>query len=151
MSRGHDANWSFLWNDFLRGLIPFGGELGLQSAGSWFNQVFRVEEGIEGTSGWGFGLVAEGLLIGGGAGIILVMAFVSAMVSLFYKMRVRSEYWYVFYLLSLSTAIYCIRADLANVLSMTFKVGGAAVLMLYGLGRFRRIGWASGKREKRSA
>ena len=151
VSRGHDANWSFLWNDFLRGLIPFGGKLELQSSTAWFNQVYRIEEGIGGTSGWGLGLVAEGTLIGGIPGIILVMTLVSAMLSLFYKMRVRSEYWYVFYLLSLSTAIYCIRADLANVLSMTFKVGGAAVLMLYGLGRFRRIGRASGTRERRSA
>lgn len=150
VSRGHDANWSFLGNDFLRGLIPFGGKLELQSSTAWFNQVYRLEEGIGGTSGWGLGLVAEGSLIGGIPGIILVMAFVSAMVSLFYKMRVRSEYWYVFYLLSLSTAIYCIRADLANVLSMTYKVGGAAVLMLYLLGRFRRFGRASGKWKKRS-
>ncbi|MNR68974.1 hypothetical protein D3C85_1938930 [compost metagenome] len=34
----------------------------------------------------------------------------------------------MFYILALSTAVYCIRSDLANFLSQTFKVGGLAVV-----------------------
>lgn len=75
-------------------------------------------------------MVAEGLLFGGVAGILVAMSLVAVVLVGFYRWRNRSEYWYVFYLLALSSAIYCIRADLANLLSMTFKIGGSAVLLV---------------------
>lgn len=118
--------------------MPLGGKLGLLNSAAWFHQVYRLEEGIAGAAGWGFGLVAEGCLIGGIPGIIFVMSFVSVSLAVLYQCRMRSEYWYVFYLLSLSTAIYCIRADMASVLSQTYKIGGVAVWFMYLLGRFRK-------------
>lgn len=130
VSRGYEPSWSFLWNDLLRGVLPFSSEMGFMNSVAWFHNVYRYEEGIEGSSGWGFHLVAEGLLFGGVAGILVAMSLVAVVLVGFYRWRNRSEYWYVFYLLALSSAIYCIRADLANLLSMTFKIGGSAVLLV---------------------
>ena len=75
--KGYESSWSFLWNDFIRGIVPFGARMGYQSATGWFDQVYRFDEGIQGSSGWGLGLVAEGCLAGGIPGIILVLSFVS--------------------------------------------------------------------------
>ena len=130
VSRGYEPSWSFLWADLLRGILPFSSDSGLMNSVAWFHSVSRYEEGIDGSSGWGFHLVAEGLLFGGVAGICVVMSLAAVLLVGFYRLRNRSEYWYVFYLLALSSAIYCIRADLANLLSMTFKIGGSAVLLI---------------------
>jgi len=126
-----DQSWSFLFSDIARGLLPFGGHFGLQSSGAWYNAIFRWELGIEGSSGWGFGLAAQGYLIANYTGICLVFLIVGAFLSWLYEKRFKSEYWYAFYLLSLTTSIYCIRADVANFLSQTFKIGGVAILSIY--------------------
>ena len=136
IQHGFEPSWSFVWSDIVRGLVPFGEVYGFQSTGAWFHWIYRPDEGIGGTSGWGFGLVAQGVLVGGLPGIALVMGSVAVILALLYKRRMRSEYWYVFYLLALSTSLYCIRADLANLLSQTFKVGGLCVLGLYAIRRY---------------
>lgn len=125
----HDTG--FLLGDVARGLLPFGGADAYESSGSWYNRVFRVEHGFAGTSGWGFGLVPLGLLVGGTAGVATVLAGVSIALHAIYFLRGRSEWWMTFYILALSATIYCIRADLANFLSQVFKIAGLAVIVLY--------------------
>lgn len=130
---------SFLWGDVARGLLPFAGADGFESSGSWYNRVFRAEHGFAGTSGWGFGLVPLGVLVGGTGGVILVLSVVSAMLHVCYFLRARSEWWMTFYILALSATIYCIRADLANFLSQVFKIAGSAVFCLYIASRLLRL------------
>ena len=122
---------SFLSGDVARGLLPFAGADGFESSGSWYNRVFRAEHGFAGTSGWGFGLVPLGVLVGGTGGVMLVLGFVSAVLHACYFLRARSEWWMTFHILALSATIYCIRADLANFLSQVFKIAGIAVFSLY--------------------
>lgn len=140
LSRGYDSSWRFLASNVFRGVVPFSSGLGVLSSVAWFHHVYRYEEGIEGTSGWGFHIVADGCLAGGLAGIMLIMACLAIFLCWFYHRRYRSEYGYLFYLMSLSSAIYCIRADLANLLSLVVKVGGSVVVFLYLLDRVLTTG-----------
>ena len=142
LSRGYEPSWSFLVSNIFRGLLPFSSGLGVMNSVAWFHNVYRYEEGMEGISGWGFHIVADGCLMGGPVGVVMTMAFLGVLLCWLYRIKYRSEYWYVFYLLTLSSSIYCIRADLANLLSQTFKVGGAVVLFIYMAGRFNRVGSA---------
>lgn len=126
-----EHNYLFIFTDVLRAFSPtiLLSDLNVYSSTEWFNRFFRVDNGFSGKFGWGFGLVAQGFLIGRGAGVILVMALISSIVSFFYNQRFRSVYFYVFYLMMLTTAIYCIRADMANFLSQSFKISGLMILI----------------------
>lgn len=125
------AGYSYLLNDFLRGVIPFSSSFGLESFAHWYDTIFRIENGVAGTSGWGSSLVAEGFVVDGARGVFVVMFMVSCMLHTLHKLMYRSIYWYVFYLLALSTSIYCIRADVANFVSQTFKISGLAIAALW--------------------
>jgi oligosaccharide repeat unit polymerase len=131
LSNGFESSWSFLFSDIARALVPFAGAQGFQSSGAWYNNVYREAKGFEGTSGWGFSLVAAGVLIQEGIGVVILFFFAGFVITKLYFRRTRSEYWYVFYLLTLSTLIYCIRADLANFLSQAIKLGGGSILFLF--------------------
>jgi oligosaccharide repeat unit polymerase len=128
-----DHDISFFFNDILRAFIPsfFLKDLDINSTVSWYHNEFRMRNGFGGTSGWGFGLVAEGYLIGKTFGIFFIMSFYALVIGILYNIRYKSIYWYIFYLLSYVTAIYVIRADIANLLSQVFKIGGFSVLILY--------------------
>jgi oligosaccharide repeat unit polymerase len=127
---GVEHSYNFLFTDLARGLLPMSGD-GLQSAGNWYNTVYRIENDFAGNSGWGFSLVAEGYLMGGPMGVVVVMALVGALAQTLYELRTRSDYWFAFYVLALPTLVYCIRADIANVVSQTIKIGGAAVVLYW--------------------
>lgn len=122
----------YLFTDIGRAFIPsiLLPGLHLESSTQWFNHTFRVGHGFDGSSGWGFGIIAHGYIIGGGLGIIFIMTIYSSILCYFYNARIKSIYWYVFYIMMLLTAIYCIRADLANFLSQSFKVTGTFLFLL---------------------
>jgi oligosaccharide repeat unit polymerase len=130
LHHGVEHSYSFLLNDLARGLLPMSGD-GLQSAGNWYNTVYRFDHNFTGNSGWGFSLVAEGYLVGGALGVVLVMGLVGAFTQALYALRTRSDYFFAFYVLALPTIVYCIRADLANLLSQTIKIGGTAVVLYW--------------------
>lgn len=122
----------YFFTDLLRAFVPsiLLPDLNLQSSTQWFNSTFRVEHGFHGSAGWGFGIIANGYIIGGVPGVIFIMAIYSSIMCVFFNARTRSIYWYIFYVLMLVTSIYCIRADLANFLSQSFKVTGAFIILL---------------------
>lgn len=130
---GVDHSFSFLINDVLRAFVPsaFISAIGIQSTGSWFDTIYRLENGFQGTSGWGFTIIGQGYLVSGCFGIFFVMTVIATIVSLLYRLAYKGQYYYVFYLLALTTYIYIIRADLANLLSQVFKIGGLAVIGVY--------------------
>ena len=127
----HDLSYFFC--DIVRAFLPsiFLPGFQVESVGSWFHNVYRVEHGFSGSSGWGFTLAGEGYLIASSFGILLIMALYSIVIGVSYNMRSKSVYWYVFYLLTLSTSVYVIRADLANFLSQVFKIGGLSIFIIY--------------------
>lgn len=130
---GVDHDISFLLSDISRAFIPtlVTGEADVQSSVAWFDKVFRIENGFSGTSGWGFAIVGFGYIVGGVAGIIAIMIFYAALLGALYNLRWRSIYWYAFYILALAAFVYVIRADLANLLSLLFKVSGLAMVLVY--------------------
>ncbi|MEX1014117.1 MAG: hypothetical protein WDZ80_03070 [Candidatus Paceibacterota bacterium] len=127
-----EHNFMFLYTDLLRAVSPtfLLSDLNVFSSTQWFNGTFRVVNGFSGTSGWGFGIVAQGFLLGGGAGVIVVMTLFSSIICFFYNQRFNSIYFYIFYLLMLTTAIYCIRADMANFISQSFKISGLMIMLV---------------------
>ena len=116
--------------DVMRGLIPFSSDLGFESATSWYNNTYRHLFDFASTSGWGFGLIPEGYVVGGEIGIFFIMFAVSFVLLKIYNIRYRSKMTYTFYILALTSSIYCIRSDLANFLSQTFKIGLFVVLLI---------------------
>ncbi|TBU74535.1 O-antigen polysaccharide polymerase Wzy [Phytopseudomonas daroniae] len=131
IENGVEHAYSFFWSDIARAFVPFGANYGFESTGSWYNNTYRVENGFSGTAGWGFSLIAQGYLIDGYVGVALVMGIVSSVLHYFYARRGLSSLWMIFYVMTLSTAIYCIRSDLANFLSQTFKVGGLCIVVYW--------------------
>ncbi len=139
LAYGVDHSLSYIYSDILRGLLPsFFSSLFLDlgSTASWFNRVYRVDNGFSGESGWGFGLVAQGYLVAGGAGISGVMFIVGAGLGKLFSLRFKSEYWYVFFVMSAAASVYCIRADIGNFISQSLKVSGSAVLLIFICHRF---------------
>jgi len=108
-------------------LLP---DINLESSNRWFNSTFRGQHGFDGAAGWGFGIIAHGYIIAGVPGVIFIMTIYSSIICYFFNARTKSIYWYIFYILMLVTAIYCIRADLANFLSQSFKVTGTFIFLL---------------------
>lgn len=135
---GVDYNLSYLFTDFLRALIPsfLIGDGNIYSASQWFNSSFRVLNDFQGRAGWGFGIIAEGYLLGGYVGVFVVIFIMSSIISRLYLVRFKSEYYYVWYILSLTVVLYVMRADLANLLSQIFKVNGLAIILLFLTSRF---------------
>lgn len=125
---GVDTNWKYLFNDVFRGLMPFGNTLGLSSATGWFHNIYRVDNGFAGSSGWGLGYLSEGFVCGGVRGVIAIFFVVGCVMGALFRFRSRAFQWHVFYVLACTSAIYCMRADMAAFLSMTFKIGGSAIL-----------------------
>jgi hypothetical protein len=124
---GFSEDWGFFYNDLLRGLLPPGFGSRLMSATGWFHSIYRVDEGFAGSSGWGLGFVAEGLLCSRTIGPFVLLGFVGGVVSVIYRARLNNKYNHVFYALAATSAVYCIRADIANFISMVFKLGLVAV------------------------
>lgn len=85
-------------------------------------------------------MIGTGYLVGGWWGIILITSIFSFVLSILYNMRIKSIYWYVFYLLAFTTAIYVIRGDMANFLLQVFKIGCLSVLILYIAHQFLKKG-----------
>ncbi len=139
---GVEHNIYFLFNDIIRAFTPsiLLPSIDIQSTGSWFNKIYRFENNFHGISGWGFSIIGTGYLVGGWWGIILITSIYSFVLSVLYNLRIKSIYWYAFYLLAFTTAIYVIRGDMANFLSQVFKIGCLSVLILYIAHQFLKKG-----------
>jgi len=130
---GVEQKFSFFYSDIMRAFTPsfFFSEIDVQSSGAWFNNTFRVVNDFSGTSGWGFTIVGNGYLVGGYSGVFCIMTIYAFVLSVFYNIRFKNIYLYVFYLLLFLVAIYVIRADLANYFSQAFKISGLVVVTIY--------------------
>lgn len=130
---GVSHDWRFVVSDIVRAIVPsfLFGEDGFYSSTKWFNQVFRVSNDFSGSSGWGFGLVAQGYLLGGYAGVAFVSAFVAFITCYFHNRKNKSEYYFVFYVYLITVLVYVMRADLSNFISQSFKIGGFSLLVLW--------------------
>ncbi|HAS6050505.1 TPA: oligosaccharide repeat unit polymerase [Vibrio vulnificus] len=130
---GVDHSVLFVFTDLVRAFTPsvLLDSLNIQSTVAWFNNTYRVENSFSGTAGWGFGIIAEGYLIGDLAGIVFVSFALSLFISFFYRRSFISEYYYVFYLCLITTSIYVLRGDLANLFSQSLKINGILVIFLY--------------------
>ncbi|WP_379865413.1 O-antigen polymerase [Marinobacter sp. M5B] len=130
---GVEHSAEYLGNDILRAFLPspIAVDLGVQSTGSWFGSHYRVENDFSGSTGWGFTLIGQGYLVGGFIGIAIISFIYALIIGTLYNYRTVSIYWYVFYLFALATSIYILRADLANLLSQTLKIGGLTVFGLF--------------------
>lgn len=106
------------------------------STGMWFNQTLRTFFGDEGTSGWGFSLVAEGYINFGLIGPPILFLFLGLLSSGMYSHAARSQLKFIFYLCSIPVIIYVLRADLANYISLIFKINGFIVLVFYIASKF---------------
>lgn len=102
-----------------------------QSTGVWFNDYIRRSFGDEGTSGWGFSLVAEGYMNFGIWGAAILFFVIGIITGFVYRLSSRSGFYYAIYLLYIPTLIYVVRADVANYLSLAFKVNIVMVLIVY--------------------
>lgn len=123
---GVEESYEFLLNDILRAIIPsfFISDLNISSTVSWYHNVYRPSKNFAGLSGWGFSSVGMGYVIDGYKGVFIISTFISSSIIYFYNRRYKSTFYFVFYLMLLMTAIYTIRADLANFISQSYKVGG---------------------------
>lgn len=130
---GVEHDISYLFNDLIRATFPsiVSESLNIHSTTSWFGSEYRVMHGFSGTSGWGFTLIGEGYLIGDIFGVALVSFLYALIIGNLYNLRVKSIYWYSFYLLAFASSIYVLRADFANLLSQVFKIGGISVFTLF--------------------
>ncbi|MGR5341953.1 O-antigen polymerase [Vibrio astriarenae] len=133
-----DFDISFIFRDIARAFVPsaFLSGSDIYSAGQWFNSEFRVVNHFSGRAGWGFGIIAEGYLLGGYFGVFIVMTIVAALISTLYVKTQKSEYHFVWYILSLTVILYVMRADVANLLSQVFKINGVAILIIIGFSSF---------------
>ena len=109
------------------------------STNNWFHDVFRVHEGIQSSTGWGFSLVALGYINFGICGIILIFFLFGLISKYFYLHRFKNIYWYVYYLFYITVAIYSIRQDLAVYISMNLKTVLLPLLIIYGMTKFKNI------------
>ncbi|KZY46032.1 hypothetical protein A3732_08340 [Oleiphilus sp. HI0050] len=121
-----------LVTDLIRAIFPsfLLGE-DITSTVVWFHNVFRVENGFPGSSGWGFGIIAQGYLVGGVGGVVFIGALLGGVLVLSYNRRFNSIYCYVFHVVVVMTSIYVMRADLTNLISQLVKVNGLFLALLY--------------------
>ena len=109
------------------------------STGYWFNEVYRKEAGYLGTSGWGFSLLAQGVLNFGLFGAFSIYFLITVNAQLFYNNAYRSEMWLITYMIYISAVIYCQRADLANYINQAIKIPimiGLVVITFFYIYRF---------------
>lgn len=99
------------------------------SPAEWYNVYVRRQLGLEGTSGWGFSVVAEGYMNFGRIGALVWMFVVGLVARFFHHLSSRSAIWMSVYLCQVPIIIYCLRADLANLANLTIKLN----LFVFGL------------------
>ena len=124
-----------LFSDLGRGLLPMSSALGYESSVSWFHNVFRPYIGLAGESGWGLGLVVQGYLLGGTVGVFVLFTTIGFLLGISFSYRNKSVYLYVFYLIFLSSVVYCLRADIANLVSSVFKIGALSLFFIFVINR----------------
>lgn len=129
---GVHHNINFLFTDIIRAFVPTILIPGFDiiSTNQWYHTQYREMHGFSGSSGWGFGIIPQGYLFAGVPGIIIIMFLYALVITKFFNIKYRSIYHYIFFISLLLTGIYCIRADVANFLSQTFKIGGIMILIL---------------------
>lgn len=106
------------------------------SPAEWYNVYVRAWLGIEGTSGWGFSLLAEGYMNFGTAGAFAWMFAVGLAARAFHRLSNRSSIWFSIYLCQIPIMIYCLRADLANLANLTIKVNLLVFTIIWLIQRF---------------
>jgi oligosaccharide repeat unit polymerase len=109
--------------------IPFVGS-DLESSTNWFNRVYRVQHGIDGTSGWGFSLIGQGLINFGLFGVFLVFSLLGVTTRLLRRLSFKGKLYTAFYIYFITMAIYGLRADISNILSQGIKNGLIALVIL---------------------
>ena len=94
---------------------------GFESAGQWYNRSFRLDHGLEGSSGWGFTLSGEAYINFGYLGVFCFALIHGLLITILYRIRTLSGFHYAIYCSAVFAFIYVQRADLANLLSFTLK------------------------------
>lgn len=119
---GLDGATGLIWGDVLR---FFRADLivsdGIASGTQWFNDIYRVAYGIEGTAGWGFGLVSEFYISGGIWGVLIGFFALGAIISILSLKLWTSVAGRVFLFIVYASLIYSLRADIANLLALSIK------------------------------
>ena len=118
----------------------FGINEGAISSTKWYHMYFLNTNG----AGRGFSIVAEGYLDFGYIGIILLMGMIGFFLQVLYRYRYLNSLMYVYYIFTLITACYCIRADMANFISNSIKFGLIPLLFI----SFCKLVFARGKYAK---
>ncbi len=108
--------------DFLE--VIFGS---ITSSTAWFNNIFYYGR----PTSYGFSLVAEGYVIGGVLGIILLFTIVGLLTRFFYMRCTRNSYWMAAYLYFIPTIIYSFRADLSSITTALANQIGLVILIIY--------------------
>ena len=116
-------------NDFLRVFSSslFGINDNAISSTKWYKDYFINSNG----AGRGFSIVAEGYLDFGYVGIVIIMFIIGFFLQTLYRYRYLNSLVYVYYTFTLMTACYCIRADMANFINNSLKLGFIPLLVIY--------------------
>lgn len=130
---GVEQSFGYLVNDVIRAFVPkiLFNNGHIESTVAWFHNIYRPDHGFSGTSGWGFTSVGMGYLVSGYSGVFIITSIISGVLIFFHNKKYCGKLWFAFYLMILMTAIYTIRADMANFLSQSFKVGGFFMLIIH--------------------
>ncbi|MEM0514220.1 O-antigen polymerase [Pseudoalteromonas sp. YIC-827] len=127
-------------SDILRSIPVIGRSF--ESSTYWYNSTYRVENGIGGTSGWGFSLIGQGLVNFGLIGVFFIFFLVGIITRYFRQKSLISRAYLALYLYFLTMVIYSIRADLSNVISQGVKNG------FISLGLLMVISWFLSKKNR---
>jgi len=92
----------------------------------WYNESLFSEN----RAGQGFTMVGDGYLNFGYMGVILLFVFIGLLMKIIYKNSNKGIYHFVFYIISIPTFMYSIRADLANLLSPLIKQNLLIILLI---------------------
>lgn len=118
-----------LSNDLLRVFSSnlFGINPNATSATEWYKLYFINSSG----AGRGFSIIAEGYLDFGYTGIIVIMFIIGVFLQTLYRYRRINSLTYVYYIFTLLSCCYSIRADLANIINMSLKLCGIPLSLVY--------------------
>ena len=121
MGSGDLSGWAVVATEFQRFLFSVVPGENVVSMSEWFNQAYRADLNIDGSSGWGFTLIGSAYLAGGKWGVALFYFFIGLNVSLILRMARCSNIFFISYLCIVPTLIYTTRQDLSYLLNYYFK------------------------------
>jgi hypothetical protein len=118
-------------NDLVRFVDVLNISESAQSATDWYNNKYRLDNDFSGTSGWGFGLIAELYYTFNRTGVFVGVFLVSSLTVLVYNKLWNTLIGRVLVLILYSAVIYSFRSDVANLLGLFFKWGVIAIGFAY--------------------